>query len=374
MVFGTNSAYQLRAVNGHNFINQSFATMIDGIYDGKIEHSTYIDFLQFNATATSPILDQLGTKYWVTALSDPVLGRYAFAKTDGSTTQLQPGRSVTVDLPISGPLRAVGVTPVGAITGSGSDSLSVVVHTASGATVAETDRLANTLAAKMTAGSLFDVPVAADTLPAGTGLTATLTWHGSAPLTVQADAGAPAVTAVGGWNDGLRMVHVGDSAIYERLHAQPRIRWASQSTVVTDQTQRMALLESGKLAANQVVLSSDGPAAGGGSAGVSIDTDGDDEISATVDAQSAGYLVVADADQAGWSASVDGHSAPLRAADQGVVAVQVPAGKHVVALSFDPPRLTLGLVVSALSAVGLIAALVGEWWWPRRRRRTAPEA
>ncbi|HTI27944.1 MAG TPA: YfhO family protein, partial [Kutzneria sp.] len=375
MVFGTNSAYQLRAVNGHNFINQNFATMIDGIHDGQIIHSTYIDFLQFSATATSPILDQLGTKYWVTALSDPVLGRYAFAKTDGSTVQLQPGRSVTVDLPITGPLRAVGVTPVGDITKSTSDSLSVVVHNLSGATVASTDRLANTLAVKMASGSLFDVPVAADTQPGGTGLTATLTWHGSAPLTVQADAGAPAITAVGGWNDGLRLVHVGSSAIYQRLHAQPRIRWASQSTVVTDQKQRMALLESGKVGANQVVLSADGPAAGGGSASVGIDTDGNDEVSATVDAKSAGYLVVADADQAGWSASVDGHSAPLRAADQGVVAVQVPAGRHVVKLSFDPPRFTLGLALSALSAAGLIAAVVGEWWWPRRRRRTAaPEA
>jgi hypothetical protein len=299
-----------------------------------------------------------------------VLGKQVGAKTDGSTFQLKPGQAVTVSVPATGPLRAVGVTPVGAVSTSTDDSLSVVLHDASGTTVASTDRLANTHAVTMSSGTLFELPVAADTQPADGRLTATFTWHGSAPLTVQADAGAPALGVVSGQDDGLQLVHVGTSAIYKRLEAQPRIRWASQSTVVTDQTQRMSLLASGKVSAQDVVLSAAGPAAGGGSASVAVNKDGDDEVSATVNAASTGYLVVADADQVGWKASVDGHSATLRAADQGVVAVEVPAGKHVVTLTYAPPRRTLGLAVSAVFAVGLIAAVVGEWWWwPRRRRR-----
>jgi hypothetical protein len=369
MVFGTNTAYQLRAVNGHNFINKSFAAMIDAIPSGQINYETYIDFPQTLATATSPILDQLGAKYWVTSLADPVLGQTVSAKTDGSTYTLQPGKSVTVAVPATGRVRAVSVTPAPGVSVTKSDSLDVVVRNASGATVAQTDRLADTQAGSMAAGTAFQVPVAADDQAAGTQLTATLTWQGSSPLTVEGDAGAPALGAVAGQSDGLELVHVDDSAIYLRLNAQPRIRWASSSTVVTNQAQRVQLLASGSVGANDVVLSQPGPAASGAPATVEVTDDGVDQVSTTVDASGAGYLVVADSDQVGWKATVDGRSAQLRDADQGVVAVQVPAGRHVVTLTYDPPRWTLGLAVSAVSALGLIAAVVGEWWWLRRRRR-----
>ncbi len=168
---------------------------------------------------------------------------------------------------------------------------------------------------------------------------------------------------------GLELVRVDDSAIYQRLNAQPRIRWASQSKVVTDQTQRVSLLASGSVGANEVVLSNSGPAASGASASVAVNQDGNDTVSATVDAKGSGYLVVADADQVGWTASVDGHSAKLRDADQGVVAVDVPAGKHVVTLSYEAPHFKLGLAATGATVVILVGAVVGEWWWPRRRRR-----
>jgi hypothetical protein len=369
MVFGTNSAYPLRAVNGHNFINQNFGAMIDAVPGGQIQYETYIDFPQSEETATSPILDQLAAKYWVSSLGDAVLGKQVDAKTDGSTYELKPGQSVTVSVPVTGRLRAVGVTPVGTLSPTKADSLDVVVRNAAGATVAHTSRLANTLQATMTSGSLFTVPVAADTQAAGTTYTATLTWHGSKPIEVQADAGSPALTAVAGQNDGLELVRVGDSAIYQRLDAQPRIRWASTSTVVKDQAQRISLLSSGSVGAGQVVLSADGPAASGASASVDVTEDGNDQVSTTVDAKGSGYLVVADADQVGWKVTVDGRSAELRDADQGIVAVEVPAGRHVVTLTYSAPHARLGLAVSGATVVILIGAVVGEWWWPRRRRR-----
>ncbi|HET9171550.1 MAG TPA: YfhO family protein [Actinospica sp.] len=369
MVFGTNSAYALRAVNGHNFINQNFGALIDAIPGGQIQYETYIDFPQNQDTATSPVLDQLGAKYWVSALSDAVLGKQIAAKTDGSTFELEPGRSVTVAVPVTGRLRGIGITPVGTVTTNKSDALDVVVRNASGAVVAQTSRLADTLAAKMASGSSFGVPVAADTQAAGTTYTATLTWHGSLPIELQGDAGVPALSAVAGQDDGLELAHVDDSAIYERLDAQPRIRWASKSTVVRDQTQRISLLASGDVAADEVVLTNSGPAASGAPASVTVNEDGNTSVSTTVDAQGAGYLVVADADQVGWKAAVDGRSAKLRDADQGVVAVQVPAGKHVVTLTYAAPHARLGLAATGVTVVILIAAVVGEWWWPRRKRR-----
>lgn len=370
MVFGTNSAYPLRAVNGHNFINKNFGAMIDAIPGGQIQYETYVDFPQGQATATSPILDQLAAKYWVTSLADPVLGKQVSAKTDGGTYQLKPGQSVTVAVPVTGRLRGLGITPVGTITTTKSDSLDVVVHNGSGAAIAHTSRLADTLQAKMSAGSLFEVPVAADAQAAGTTYTATLTWHGSTPISVQADAGSVALSAVAGQDDGLELVHVGDAAIYQRLNAQPRIRWASKATVVTDQNQRVSLLASGSVAANEVVLSKSAPGASGAPATVSVDQDGNTVVSATVNAQGSGYLVIADADQVGWKATVDGRSAKLRAADQGVVAVEVPAGKHVVTLTYAAPHVRLGLAATGATIVILIGAVAAEaWWWPRRKRR-----
>ena len=369
MVFGTNSAYALRAVNGHNFINQNFGAMINAIPDGVIQYETYVDFPQNQATATSPILDQLAAKYWVGSLADLVLGKQVNAKTDGSTYELKPGQSVTVAVPVTGRLRGIDITPVGTVKTTKADALDVVVHNGSGATVAHTSRLADTLQATMTSGTAFTIPIAADTQAAGTTYTATLTWHGSKPITVNADAGSPALGAVAGQNDGLVLVHVGDSQIYQRLNAQPRIRWASKSTVVRDESQRVGLLASGSVGANEVVLTGSGPAASGASAGVTVTEDGDTAVSTTVDAKGSGYLVVADADQVGWKATVDGGSAKLRDADQGVVAVAVPAGKHVVTLTYSAPHERLGLAATGATIVILVGAVVAEWWWPRRKRR-----
>ena len=49
-----------------------------------------------------------------------------------------------------------------------------------------------------------------------------------------------------------------------------------------------------------------GPVASGQSGTVRVDDDGMDTISTTVNAQGLGYLVVADADQVGWTATLDG--------------------------------------------------------------------
>src|SRR5206468_3454031 len=145
--------------------------------------------------------------------------------------------------------------------------------------------------------------------------------------------------------DGLRLVHAGSSVIYQRLNALPRIRWASSSVVVPDAAERVRLLASGTLDDSTVVLdsgtASDGAASGAAaSAGaasdgaVTVTSDGMDSIGATVTTSASGYLVVADSDQVGWSVTVDGKKAKLVPADQGLVAVQVPAGTHTVALRY----------------------------------------
>ncbi|WP_152626361.1 hypothetical protein [Streptacidiphilus carbonis] len=364
MVFGTNAAYDLRSVNGHTFINAAFAPLVQQIPDDPIFFETYIDFQGTHDQAVSPVLDLLGTKYFVTAPSDPVLGNEVDVATDGTTTTLQPGTTVTVPVPGTGPLRGVGVWPTDVPVVDKDSTLEVVIKDASGRTVSSSSRLINT----MTQNILFSVPVAADTVAAGTVLTASLTVHGSTPLTVGADRGALALSTIRSEDDGLRLVRVQDSAIYLRLNAQPRIRWASTATVVPDQETRLALLSSGTVGADQVVLDSPGPAASGQPASVDVTHDGTDTVTTEVDAKGAGYLVVADADQSGWVATVDGRSAALLPADQGLVTVAVPAGKHTVTVRLAPPHATLGNAVSIATAVLLLLAVGAEAWWLRRRR------
>ena len=218
-------------------------------------------------------------------------------------------------------------------------------------------------------GVEFDVPIALDS-PASNGpRTATITLHSAKtqPLAVAALGGSPSLATVTDPGDGLKLVYAGSSVIYQRLNALPRIRWADSSVVVPDATSRVSLLASGMLDTSTVVLNSGAalaapavlagpgadplppplrrlgaPAADSSSANATVATagatqspaerrgDGDqrrqDSVGALVNSPAPGYLVVADSDQVGWSATVDGKAARLVPADQGLVAVSVPAG------------------------------------------------
>jgi hypothetical protein len=373
MVFGTNVAYPLRSVNGHTFINAQFAALVRGIPGNPIGYPTYIDFAPNDfAQASSPVLDRLGAKYFVAATSDAVFGSLHLPPRTGNVT-LTPGKPLTIGLPASGPLRAVAVVPdtvvPPGIASNPKAAIDVVIRDAAGRQVAKATRLT----AGMRHGGLFEVAVPGEAVPDGTRLTATLTLRAPAPLTIWTGngGGGPVIGDVTSNPDGLRLVYAGSSVIYQRMNALPRIRWASAADVVPGERQRVALLASGSLPDSTVVLNEPGPATAGRPGAVRVDEDGTDTISTTVNAQGAGYLVVADADQVGWAATVDGAAADLVPADQGLVAVHVPAGRHTVVLHYALPRAHLAAWVSAGVAVVLILLALGDWWLVRRRRSAA---
>lgn len=375
MVFGTNVAYPLRSVNGHTFINARFAALIRGIPDRPISYPTYIDFNPGDAAqATSPVLDRLGTEYFVAAPSDNVFGVPHIVPQAG-TAVLRPNRPVTIALPATGPLRGVAVVPAAdvpdSISASPRSTLDVVVRDPAGHQVTAGHRLT----AGMRKGGVFELPLAGESVPEGTPVTATLTLHAPTPLTIQTgDLGyGPVIDEITPPEqpDGLRLVYSGSSAIYQRLNALPRIRFASRTVVVGDQRQRVRLLASGNLPDDTVVLSRPGPAADGRPGTVTVNSDGTDAIRTTVTAQGAGYLVVADADQTGWAATVDGRPAALVPADQGLVAVPVPAGRHTVALTYDLPHAHAAAWASVGVAVLLLLLAFGDRWLIRRRTERA---
>jgi hypothetical protein len=80
------------------------------------------------------------------------------------------------------------------------------------------------------------------------------------------------------------------------------------------------------------------------------------EIDATL--ATSGLLVLTDTWYPGWSATVDGAATPILRADYGFRAVYLTAGMHRVVFRYAPGSLRLGLAISFVAALVLIALLV----------------
>jgi len=102
-----------------------------------------------------------------------------------------------------------------------------------------------------------------------------------------------------------------------------------------------------------------------------------DEVAIDVDSQCGGVLVVTDQYYPGWTATVDGASAPIYATDTTFQGVSVPAGKSHVVLRYEPSSFRHGLLLFGVGIVVLLVLLVtgirsSRWW--RGRRRPALDA
>ena len=81
-----------------------------------------------------------------------------------------------------------------------------------------------------------------------------------------------------------------------------------------------------------------------------------------------GLLVLSEVYYPAWKAYVDGRPVPVYAADHALRAVPVPAGEHEVELRYESWSLRIGLVVSLIAYLALVAlALAGA----QRRRKSA---
>ena len=72
----------------------------------------------------------------------------------------------------------------------------------------------------------------------------------------------------------------------------------------------------------------------------------------------AGILVYSSAVLPGWTAVIDGNPAPIVEAYGKLLAVNVPAGRHIVEFRYAPTSVRIGAL---LTLFGLLAAAV--WWW-----------
>lgn len=83
-----------------------------------------------------------------------------------------------------------------------------------------------------------------------------------------------------------------------------------------------------------------------------------------VDADRPALLVISEAWDRGWSASVDGAPAPVVQVDGVIQGVPIPAGHSTVELRYRPPGLRIGASITGLTALALAIAL-----WRNRRQR-----
>ena len=71
---------------------------------------------------------------------------------------------------------------------------------------------------------------------------------------------------------------------------------------------------------------------------------------------------------AGWIAQINDEVVPIIRANHLLRAVQVPAGRHIVRMTFEPASHSKGLLISLLSTllVYLGAVAISGWWWYRK--------
>jgi uncharacterized membrane protein YfhO len=85
--------------------------------------------------------------------------------------------------------------------------------------------------------------------------------------------------------------------------------------------------------------------------------------------QRPGLLVLSDNYYPGWKAKVDGEPADVERVDYLFRGVRVPAGASTVEFRYEPLSWRIGWIVSLVSLVGLLAAIV--LGMRRRRSRLA---
>jgi uncharacterized membrane protein YfhO len=78
--------------------------------------------------------------------------------------------------------------------------------------------------------------------------------------------------------------------------------------------------------------------------------------------------VLTDLDYPGWKATVDGHDVPIERVDYLLRGVPIPAGTSEVEFRYEPASYRVGWIISAISTLAVLIALLVGW-----RRRRAPE-
>lgn len=356
----TATVYGLRTATAHAFQPSTWREYLEAIdigafAAGQTPTNPRVLFPGEENPSQTALLDRLSAVAWVTPSGEAVPGPITMADgaeavilLDHPDAVLTAGDTVSVPLRTQG-LRAVTVRLMEDVSAGDEDvRLEADILDSSGEVLASGEIIRTGFKEGEVTIAVAGESVAGDDL--------SVRLRPSADMTLQAgSAGVPYVQVTGVPDDGLSLVYAdahGD--IWQRESALPRIRWASGSEVVTDAEARLATLADPELDRDTVVLGEDGPPAEGGDAALTVMEDSGDVIRVDVDAESGGYLVVADGMQSGWRVSIDGEPADLVDADHAFGAVFVPAGSHAVTFTYRGEGVAAGMLITG---VGLLVVL-----------------
>jgi len=169
----------------------------------------------------------------------------------------------------------------------------------------------------------------------------------------------------------LKLAYDGpDARVYANAEAVPRAFLVGRQRVVDGEAAALAAVtEPGFDPRAEAVVErpveglGSSPAAGSGAA--TLTEVAPERMRVSVEAPAPRLLVTSDVFLPGWRARVDGRDVPLERVDYLLRGVAVPAGSHRVELTYRPWSWTAGWIVSLLTALGLLAAVLAG----RRGRR-----
>lgn len=369
----TSLFYGLRTPTGHAFTTNSWRSLLEAVDPNVMKSPTYSEFSTAMVDVTTaghqPILDQMGVKYFV-ASPDVVSGAIAaLPSTSGSTIAIGPSAHCTLP---GQALRGISVRLAHApASSSATRGITFTVIAREGTQVRAGGAY---LAGPLT--SIVSLPLAGEDFVGGQVIDVTIRVRNAAgAVQWYTRAGSALCAPVQPLPDALKLVFSDPGAqVFQRLTALNRIRWSSQSFVVTRAASRVSLLARG-IPSNTVLLDSRSKPAQGGQGRVDVSKDIDGNIALTTHATRAGYVVVADAmQQAGWVSRVDGVAVPVLSADDAFVAVYVPSGTHLVSFAYQAPGQQSGRKLSLLTLLALLILGVMGFWLERHRRSTRPSA
>lgn len=150
--------------------------------------------------------------------------------------------------------------------------------------------------------------------------------------------------------------------IMENPRAMPRYWMVFHSLTEADGPRALALVQTGKIdPRNTAILAAplNLPPSQSPSSEVRIDRYDEDQVDLSTHASADGLLCTSEVYDEGWHARLDGREVPVLRCFHTFLAVPIAAGNHRVALRYNSPVLTLGLVLCGAGAFVLVLYIRG---------------
>jgi hypothetical protein len=162
-------------------------------------------------------------------------------------------------------------------------------------------------------------------------------------------------------DDRIERTRFFDLKAYEYPEVLPRVHLVGEAREADDET-ALELLRAGGLDPRQtaIVAPDSGlalPSSPGPAGQVRVLDSTPERMRLQVSAERPAWLVVGDAHYPGWAAWLDGQPVPIVRTNLAFKGLPVPSGEHLVELRLEPRTLQIGLAITLLATLGVLAVL-----------------